>query len=98
MRARARNGPSNSLLARLAPVDLVLVEGFKSGPCPKLEVHRPALGKPPLWPGRTDILAVASDAPLAACDRPVLPLDRPDAIATWAIETLAFATLGEPAA
>lgn len=88
----------NSLLARLAPVDLVLVEGFKSGPCPKLEVHRPALGKPPLWPGRTDILAVASDAPLAACDRPVLPLDRPDAIATWAIETLAFATLGEPAA
>jgi molybdopterin-guanine dinucleotide biosynthesis protein B len=84
----------DSLLARLAPVDLVLVEGFKSGSCAKLEVHRAALGKPPLWPGSADILAVASDAPLPGCDRPVLPLERPAAIAAWAIETLALATRG----
>jgi molybdopterin-guanine dinucleotide biosynthesis protein B len=83
-----------SLLARLAPVDLVLVEGFKSGPCAKLEVHRAALGKPPLWPGRADILAVASDAALPGCDRPVLPLDRPAVIAAWAIDTLALAPRG----
>ena len=46
------------LLARLAPVDLVLIEGFKASPHPKIEVHRPSLGKPPIWPGRPDIVAV----------------------------------------
>ena len=48
------------LLARMQPVDLVLVEGYKTHPFPKLEVHRPALGKPPIWPGQPDIVAVAS--------------------------------------
>jgi molybdopterin-guanine dinucleotide biosynthesis protein B len=71
------------LLARLAPVDLVLVEGFKNTPTPKLEVHRPALGQPPLWPGRPEIRAVASDAPLPGCDRPVLSLGDPEAVAAW---------------
>ena len=71
------------LVARLAPVDLVLVEGYKASPHPKLEVHRPALGKPPLWPGRPDIVAVAADTALPGCDRPVLPLADPPAIATW---------------
>jgi molybdopterin-guanine dinucleotide biosynthesis protein B len=71
------------LVARLAPVDLVLVEGYKASPHPKLEVHRPALGKPPLWPGRPDIVAVAADTALPGCDRPVLPLADPPAIAAW---------------
>jgi molybdopterin-guanine dinucleotide biosynthesis protein B len=84
-------GPEPSLadlLARLAPVDLVLVEGFKTSPVAKLEVHRPALGQPPLWPGRPDVLAVASDRALPACDRPVLPLADPGAIAAWVAATL----------
>jgi molybdopterin-guanine dinucleotide biosynthesis protein B len=76
------------LLARLAPVDLVLIEGFKQSPVAKLEVHRPALGQPPIWPGRPDVLAVAADEPLARCDRPVLPLGDPDAIAAWIAATL----------
>lgn len=76
------------LLAHLAPVDLVLVEGFKTSPTPKLEVHRPALGKPPLWPGRPEILAVASDVPLPGCDRAVLPLDDAQAVADWVATTL----------
>ena len=76
------------LLGRLAPVDLVLVEGFKASPHPKIEVHRPALGKPPLWPGRADIVAVAADAPLAGCDRPVLALGEPAVIADWALAFL----------
>jgi molybdopterin-guanine dinucleotide biosynthesis protein B len=71
------------LLARLAPVDLVLVEGFKSYPIPKLEVHRPALGKPPLWPDQPAILAVAADAALPGCDRVALPLGDPAAVAAW---------------
>lgn len=71
------------LLPRLAPVDLVLVEGYKASPHPKLEVHRPSLGKPPIWPGRPDIIAVASDTPLQGCDRLCLPLSDPPAIAAW---------------
>jgi molybdopterin-guanine dinucleotide biosynthesis protein B len=49
------------LLAQLAPVDLVLVEGFKNGPHPRIEVHRAALGQPWLYPVRSGIVAVASD-------------------------------------
>lgn len=49
------------LLAQLAPVDLVLVEGFKSGPHPRIEVHRAALGQPFLYPDQPGIVAVASD-------------------------------------
>ena len=52
------------LLTRMQPVDLVLVEGYKGHPFPKLEVHRPALGKPPIWPEQPDIVAVATDAPV----------------------------------
>ena len=72
------------VLARLGPVDLVLVEGFKSHPYPKIEVYRPSLGKPPLWPGDGSIIAVASDiADLKDCAVPCLPLDKPDVIAQW---------------
>ncbi|HST73768.1 MAG TPA: molybdopterin-guanine dinucleotide biosynthesis protein MobB, partial [Acetobacteraceae bacterium] len=67
-----------------APVDVVLVEGFKTHPYPKLEVHRPALGKPPIWPEQRDVVAVASDAALD-CDRPVLPLGEPARVAEWTL-------------
>jgi molybdopterin-guanine dinucleotide biosynthesis protein B len=40
----------DELLGRLQPCDLVLVEGFKHGDFPKLEVWRAAVGKPLLWP------------------------------------------------
>jgi molybdopterin-guanine dinucleotide biosynthesis protein B len=69
------------LLTRLSPVDLVLVEGFKTYPFAKLEVHRPALGKPPIWPGQPDIVAVATDTDLLDCDRVVLALNDPKSIA-----------------
>lgn len=78
------------LLSRLAPCDLVLVEGWKRDPYPKLEVHRPALGKPRLWPDVPGVVAVASDAPLPGCPRPVLPLDDPAAVAAW-MQQLRFA-------
>ncbi len=74
--------PLPELLARLDPVDLVLVEGFKSHPFPKLEVHRPALAKAPLWPHDPTVLAVAADCELRA-PVPVLPLDRPATVAEW---------------
>jgi molybdopterin-guanine dinucleotide biosynthesis protein B len=51
------------LLRKLSPVDLVIVEGFKRERHRKLEVHRLANGKPPLWPHDPGIVAVATDAP-----------------------------------
>jgi molybdopterin-guanine dinucleotide biosynthesis adapter protein len=53
--------PLDYLLSRLQPCDLVLVEGFKQGDFPKLEVWRPAVGKPLLWPQWPGIVGVASD-------------------------------------
>ena len=46
-------------------LDLILVEGFKAEPFPKIELHRPALKKPLLYPEDKDIIAVASDCKLA---------------------------------
>jgi molybdopterin-guanine dinucleotide biosynthesis adapter protein len=80
------------LLARLEPVDLVLVEGFKTHPFPKLEVYRAALGRPPIWPTEPEVVAVAADAVGAGCDRPVLPLNDPAAIADWILDTIFRAT------
>ncbi|WP_229415006.1 molybdopterin-guanine dinucleotide biosynthesis protein B [Massilia aurea] len=51
----------DELLARLSPADLTLVEGYKWESLPKLEVHRPSLGKPPLFRDDVTILAVVSD-------------------------------------
>ena len=73
--------PLTRLLSKLSPVDLVIVEGFKREPHPKLEIHRPALAKPLLQPGDRHIVAVASDAPLAGLPVPVVQLDDIEAIA-----------------
>ena len=77
----------DELLARLAPCDLVLVEGFKQEPIPKLEVYRPEYGKPPLFPERSDIVAVASNVALAV-SLPRLALDDVAAIADFVMNTL----------
>jgi molybdopterin-guanine dinucleotide biosynthesis protein B len=75
--------PVATLLALMSPVDLVLVEGYKTPPIAKLEVHRPALHKPPLWPEVSGVLAVASDTALPTCPHRVLRLDDPAAICDW---------------
>jgi molybdopterin-guanine dinucleotide biosynthesis protein B len=77
----------DELLARLAPCDLVLIEGFKQEPIPKLEVYRPENGKPPLFPERSDIVAVATDAEIAT-SLPRLALDDVAAIAGFVMTTL----------
>lgn len=77
----AREPELKALVARLSPVDLVLVEGFKSESYPKLEIHRPALGKPLLCLADADIVAVASDVPMVGLPVPRLPLEDTEAIA-----------------
>jgi molybdopterin-guanine dinucleotide biosynthesis protein B len=68
------------LLAKLAPVDLVIVEGYKREPHPKLEVHRAAVRKPLLQPEDPHIVAIASDQVVPAAV-PVVSLDDVEAIA-----------------
>lgn len=74
-----------NLLARMSPCDLVLVEGFKDEPGPKLEVHRPAAGKPPIFPGRADIVALATDAEVEAAI-PRLDLNDAAAVASFILD------------
>ncbi|TJZ66381.1 molybdopterin-guanine dinucleotide biosynthesis protein B [Chitiniphilus eburneus] len=74
-------------LARLAPADLVLVEGFKHDPIARLEVHRPTAGMAPLYPELTGLLAVVSDQPVA-CGLPLLDLNQPAAVAAFILDWL----------
>ena len=60
------------LLQQLAPSDLVLVEGFKKYPIEKIEIFRPSVGKPQLYPADHLVMAVASDEALNDCPLPVL--------------------------
>lgn len=73
------------LLARLSPVDLVLVEGFKRHRHRKLEVHRPSGGRTVLAREDPDIVGVASDAVLSSLAVPVLDLDDVPAIAAFVL-------------
>lgn len=69
-------------LARLAAVDLVLVEGQKTEPLPRLEVHRAALDKPWLYPHDPHVMALACDC-VADSPLPQLPLNDIAAIAAF---------------
>jgi molybdopterin-guanine dinucleotide biosynthesis protein B len=71
----------DALVARMTPVDLLLVEGFKRHGHDKLEVFRAANGKPPLHPDDPLIVAVACEVPLPRTVLPVLNLDDAAAIA-----------------
>ncbi|WP_284943761.1 molybdopterin-guanine dinucleotide biosynthesis protein B [Acidisoma cladoniae] len=72
------------LLGKLAPADLVLIEGFKRSDHPKMEVYRAANGKPPLHPEDSTIIGIASDSAFPEATVPVLPLDDIAAIAEFA--------------
>ncbi|MEI6560423.1 MAG: molybdopterin-guanine dinucleotide biosynthesis protein B [Rhodospirillaceae bacterium] len=76
----------DALLALMAPVDLLLVEGFKRHPHPKLEVFRRANGKPLLAAGDPGIVAVASDGPVPETRLPVLDIDDIGGIAGFLLE------------
>lgn len=78
--------PLEELLARMSPADLVLIEGFKRDPHPKLEVHRAERGTPLIAHQDPTVLAVASDEPLSGFDRPVFHLDDIPTIADFVLE------------
>ena len=74
-----------TLLAKLSPCDLVLIEGFKRDPHPKIEVHREANGKPYLFRDDPAIVALASDVAAPEGSVPRVHLDDADAIAALLI-------------
>jgi molybdopterin-guanine dinucleotide biosynthesis adapter protein len=68
-------------------LDLLLVEGFRDESFAKIELHRPSLGKPLLYPNDTNIIAIASDAALdTPTHLPCLNLNAPVAIADYIVE------------
>lgn len=80
------------LLNRIAldDIDLVLVEGFKQWPFPKIELHRAAVGKPLLYPDDTHIIAIAHDCKLQ--QKPAIPeldINNPKQIADFILEKVA---------
>jgi molybdopterin-guanine dinucleotide biosynthesis protein B len=76
--------PLDALLAKLSPVDLVLIEGWKSAPHPKIEVWRAETGHPLIAPGDPTIRAVATDG-VVEVDCRVIDLNNAAALAEFVL-------------
>lgn len=79
--------PLSELLEKLAPVDLVLIEGYKRDTHPKVEAHRAVTGNALLAPEDPSVRAIASDTALDI-DRPVMDLNDTRAIADFILADL----------
>ena len=75
------------LLAQLAPCDLVIIEGYKAEPVPKVEVHRRASQAPLLHPEDPNVVAIATDEPLPST-LPQFDLDDAEAVARFIVHYL----------
>ena len=87
------NGPEeepelDELLARMSPVDIVLVEGFKDEPHAKIEVFRPINKSEPLFNNNSTIVAIATNVNLPKSGIPVLNLQDTDAVADLILSNL----------
>lgn len=80
--------PLAELLAKLSPVDLVLIEGYKRADHPKIEAHRAVAGRDLLARSNDTIRAVASDTVLTGLALPVFHLDDTAAIANFILDDL----------
>ncbi|WP_374339989.1 molybdopterin-guanine dinucleotide biosynthesis protein B [Methyloversatilis sp.] len=70
---RGRPEPTlDEQITAMGDCDLLLVEGYKASPIPKLEIHRPSYGRPLMYPDNPHVVAVATDEPME------LPLPRLD--------------------
>ena len=76
-----------ALARRMRDVDIVLFEGFRQAPVPMIEVHRPSLGLPMLWPTCPTVVALASDGAVE-CPLPVLTLAAPHEVAAFVTQHL----------
>ena len=75
-----------ALLSKMTPVDLVLIEGFKSHSHKKIEVFRSSIGKSLLATSDPSIVAVVSDMPIDPLPTPVLDLNNVTAVGDFIID------------
>jgi molybdopterin-guanine dinucleotide biosynthesis protein B len=68
------------LLRKMSPVDLVLIEGFRSAQHARIEVYRREVGKPPFHPENPYVAGIVSDTPFPDAGLPVVPIDDIDAV------------------
>lgn len=73
----------SELLKQLGPADIVLVEGYKHGTHPRLELRREGAKAPPLADGGAGVVAIVADYPIGAASVPVLPRAEVAAIADF---------------
>ncbi len=83
--------PLGDLLARLSPVDLVLIEGYKRDSHPKIEARKSDSGQPVLAHDDPTVRAIATRYDLDGGPVPVLDLDDIPAIATFILQEVALA-------
>ncbi len=88
--SRDRKEPSlDDILAKMEPCDLLIIEGFKSYPHPKIEVTRSQTKRDqPIWPNDNTVIAVASDYLVEDCDRRLFDLSDVSAMANFVLEHL----------
>jgi molybdopterin-guanine dinucleotide biosynthesis protein B len=78
--------PLTETLARLSRADIVIVEGYKREPIPKIEVRRrDAKQTDPIAPGDPDVIAIAADHAADGAGRPVFDLDAIPALADFVV-------------
>jgi molybdopterin-guanine dinucleotide biosynthesis protein B len=87
----AKEPPLSDLLRKMSPVDLVVIEGYKSEPHRKIEVHRAANGKPLLFPQDNAIVGIVTDTSVETA----LPTAHLDDIPVVAAMMLRFATAAD---
>ncbi|KNY19837.1 molybdopterin-guanine dinucleotide biosynthesis protein B [Methylobacterium sp. ARG-1] len=76
----AEEATLGQLLRRISPCDLIVVEGYKREPIPKIEVHRADNGRPPIHPLDPTIVGIASDVAFPASGIPVVDLNDAEAV------------------
>ena len=81
----------DEILVKMAPSDLVLIEGYKRESYPKIEVRDPGLGHPALAPGDPSVIAIAASGELAGESVPVFSRDDVPAIADFITAKLELA-------
>ncbi|MGI9355845.1 MAG: molybdopterin-guanine dinucleotide biosynthesis protein B [Rhizobiaceae bacterium] len=78
-----------TMIARLSPCDLVLVEGYKSSSIPKIECIREAgIKGAPIWKANTSVVAIATDMPVPGCSLPSFDIDAIEDMADYITQLL----------